>query len=524
MTRTCLLTLTSLLLGTHAFAQGVDTGGTPLGASRAQGTVGLPSARLLPSGAWELTLGYAHEGSVVRAQEPALDVRGGASGRERRWIGERDVGFVGLSVGLADRFELTATLPALIGQSVSDAGGVVAPVGESAALGDVHFAARWSLLGPRPTGRLLWTVQGGLSAPTGMPEAAFGEEEARFDAATTATGLSDGPWRISGHLGYQTGKALGVADQLFGDRVLMGASFAWRFLDFQASLDALSRVNTGRKLGTVEPERASLELLAGMRYLSEHFFVDLGAGGAPVDGGLAPRWRLLLAVGARGTPTKATVEAESDGDGVVEGDQCPRTAEDFDGFQDEDGCPDWDNDGDGVLDARDQCPNAAEDADAIADHDGCPETDADGDGIADETDRCPLAAEDYDGFEDEDGCPEPGARNEPAGSSVLDQLVFFETGSTTLDAVALSTIRSVAHVLLTKPGTVVITGHADDRGTEELNAQLSLARAEAVKAVLVETGIAADRLETRGVGHTQPLATPGGLGRALNRSVGFGFR
>ncbi|MBI5546862.1 MAG: OmpA family protein [Deltaproteobacteria bacterium] len=527
-----LASLASLLVCSGALAQGVDTGGTPHGGSRSQGTLWLPSAQLLPSGAWDVTFGYEHEGTVVRAAQTSSEVRGGALTSERRWIADRDLGAVSVSVGLADRLELGAVLPLLFGQSVSDVDGVVTPLADAAGLGDVHLAARLSLLGPQRWGERgwRWTMQGGLSAPSGTTDAAFGEDAARFDAATTATFVSGGPWAVTGHLGYQSGQALAVADQLFGDRLGAGMSFAWRHRFLQASVDAITRVNIGGKLDEREPGRAALELLAGLRYLGDFFFVDLGAGGAPLDDGLTPRWRVQLVLGAHGRFGEAEKNAEADPDpdhdGILgEAERCPNQPEDVDGFEDQDGCPDWDNDGDGVPDSRDACPMEAEDKDSVADNDGCPDVDADADGIADEKERCPLAPEDYDGFEDEDGCPEPGTRPEAMTSNaVLDQMVFFETGSTALDTIALATLRSVAHAMLTRPGAaaVVITGHADDRGAEDLNLQLSLARAEAVKAMLVDAGVAAERLQTRGVGQKEPLARPGGLGRALNRSVSFG--
>lgn len=52
---------------------------------------------------------------------------------------------------------------------------------------------------------------------------------------------------------------------------------------------------------------------------------------------------------------------------------------------------------------------------------------------------------------------------------------------------------------------VLITGHADRIGNSEKNNALSLARAEAVKTLLVAQGIPEAIVETRGVGASQPL-------------------
>jgi OOP family OmpA-OmpF porin len=68
--------------------------------------------------------------------------------------------------------------------------------------------------------------------------------------------------------------------------------------------------------------------------------------------------------------------------------------------------------------------------------------------------------------------------------------------------------------------TVEIRGHTDSVGTEEYNMTLSQNRADAVKEYLVEQGIAADRITTRGFGESQPVATnETERGRRLNRRI-----
>ena len=67
---------------------------------------------------------------------------------------------------------------------------------------------------------------------------------------------------------------------------------------------------------------------------------------------------------------------------------------------------------------------------------------------------------------------------------------------------------------------VVATGHTDSVGKAEYNQKLSVRRAEAVKAFLVSSGIAADRVYVSGKGATQPAAdNKTAAGRAKNRRV-----
>jgi outer membrane protein OmpA-like peptidoglycan-associated protein len=75
-------------------------------------------------------------------------------------------------------------------------------------------------------------------------------------------------------------------------------------------------------------------------------------------------------------------------------------------------------------------------------------------------------------------------------------------------------------------GSISIEGHTDSRGDDAYNQRLSLARAEAVKAYLVEKGVAAGRLRTVGLGETRPVApnanadgSDNEAGRQQNRRV-----
>lgn len=517
-----------LAAGGSALAQGVEAHGMVPWGSRAEGAFALPSARLLEQGSWEVALSLAHEGEAVRAAVPLANARGGAQASQIAWISDRQLANLQLTASPLSRFELFAGLPVLLNQNVNAVSGVQTPVGSASSIGDAYATARFALLEPLALNQrgYQWTMQGGVGLPTGDETAAFGDETARFNAATTVTYESTRKWTATGHLGFHTGRSLAFADQLFGNRVVGGVAGAYRHDAFQFSLEAISTLAVTQALPQTTPSRVALEFLGGVRYFRELFFVDAAAGVAPLDAGGIPRWRVQAALGTRGFfAPKAAVAPDLDQDGVAgEADRCPTQPEDLDGFEDEDGCPDVDNDADGVIDGRDACPMIAEDLDGVADQDGCPEKDADADGVVDEKDGCPLAAEDFDGFEDEDGCPEAGAPDQNAvfrRQALREEAVFFETGKTALDSDALVTLKQIARLILRNPGVVVITGHADDQGTPERNDELSLERAKSVATKLAEAGIPADRLRPRGAGQREPIAGTIGLGRSINRSVTF---
>lgn len=69
---------------------------------------------------------------------------------------------------------------------------------------------------------------------------------------------------------------------------------------------------------------------------------------------------------------------------------------------------------------------------------------------------------------------------------------------------------------------IKITGHAAVTGQIEKSRKLSKARAESVKAYLVSAGISEDRIETEGLGESQPLVNAGDeRANTLNRRVEF---
>src|SRR5262245_5995789 len=72
---------------------------------------------------------------------------------------------------------------------------------------------------------------------------------------------------------------------------------------------------------------------------------------------------------------------------------------------------------------------------------------------------------------------------------------------------------------------VLIEGHTDAQGSAAHNRDLSEKRAQAVKDYLVEKGVPAEHLSTKGFGGRRPIApSDTAAGRALNRRVTLRFR
>jgi outer membrane protein OmpA-like peptidoglycan-associated protein len=101
------------------------------------------------------------------------------------------------------------------------------------------------------------------------------------------------------------------------------------------------------------------------------------------------------------------------------------------------------------------------------------------------------------------------------------QGVNFELGKAVLLPISREILQDVARSLVTNPQVrVEVGGHTDSTGSRALNERLSLARAESVKAFLIENGVEADRMEVQGYASTQPVATNKTVsGRAQNRRV-----
>jgi outer membrane protein OmpA-like peptidoglycan-associated protein len=99
--------------------------------------------------------------------------------------------------------------------------------------------------------------------------------------------------------------------------------------------------------------------------------------------------------------------------------------------------------------------------------------------------------------------------------------VLFDFGSYTLRPAAREKLAKVAGIFLAYPGlTLQVEGHTDSVGSDEMNQRLSEMRAGAVRDYLVEQGVSAATITSRGFGKTRPVATNDtAQGRAQNRRV-----
>jgi outer membrane protein OmpA-like peptidoglycan-associated protein len=210
---------------------------------------------------------------------------------------------------------------------------------------------------------------------------------------------------------------------------------------------------------------------------------------------------------------------------------CPDVPEDSTGILGEDGCPDAqgaavtdDRDNDGVPNERDQCPEEPEDRDGFKDEDGCADADNDNDQTPDLKDLCPNEPETVNDYADNDGCPDEDQVRVVGGEIVLDEVVRFATNSAEISERSYDLLKRLAKLIREHPEYVHISveGHADLRGTEEQNVELSADRARAVLDFLANEGVEAKRLSSKGFGSSRPRV-PGHDEQALskNRRVEF---
>jgi len=151
-----------------------------------------------------------------------------------------------------------------------------------------------------------------------------------------------------------------------------------------------------------------------------------------------------------------------------------------------------------------------------------PSFDRDADGVVDSRDQCPNEMETQNGFRDLDGCPDQLPPEVAKFVGVI-RGVDFDAGRSAPRPESLPTLDSAAAMFLQYPELRLrISVHTDNLGQAADNRALSGRRAHALRDYLIDRGIRAERVEARGAGADEPIASNADeAGRALNRRVEF---
>lgn len=135
-------------------------------------------------------------------------------------------------------------------------------------------------------------------------------------------------------------------------------------------------------------------------------------------------------------------------------------------------------------------------------------------------DSDPWPGAEIDAFAARRGWPAPVVEP-PAERISIPTEVLFAFDSDALGAAAPAALDRAVTMLAERPTLrLVIEGHTDDIGEADYNLALSERRAQAVRTYLLGRGIAADRVEARGLGESRPVsANDSDEGRRRNRRV-----
>jgi len=163
-----------------------------------------------------------------------------------------------------------------------------------------------------------------------------------------------------------------------------------------------------------------------------------------------------------------------------------------------------DSDGDGVADQFDKCPNTP--AGTVVDGSGCPL-------------KIPAAVDTSLFVKKADLA---GYAKTPMVAPTAYANIQFEFDSSGLRPTAFPILDATSADLRSSKKTITIAGYASSEGTAAHNLRLSKDRANSVKTYLVNSGVEAKHLKTKGYGETNPVADNSTeAGRELNRRVEF---
>jgi outer membrane protein OmpA-like peptidoglycan-associated protein len=105
-------------------------------------------------------------------------------------------------------------------------------------------------------------------------------------------------------------------------------------------------------------------------------------------------------------------------------------------------------------------------------------------------------------------------------------VLYFEPGGDILTAESQAELVKMRQEVVKRVAAeVMVIGHTDRVGSQQLNDELSKKRAEMVRDLLIESGVAAEKLETIGRGERDPLvATEDEVDEPRNRRVEINLR
>ena len=109
------------------------------------------------------------------------------------------------------------------------------------------------------------------------------------------------------------------------------------------------------------------------------------------------------------------------------------------------------------------------------------------------------------------------------GAKVVLNNIFFETGKATLSPQSRVELEKAIDLMKVNPTmTIEVGGHTDNVGDDAFNMKLSHDRAKSVREYLVKAGIASERVQAKGYGESNPIATNETEdGRKSNRRTEF---
>ena len=85
--------------------------------------------------------------------------------------------------------------------------------------------------------------------------------------------------------------------------------------------------------------------------------------------------------------------------------------------------------------------------------------------------------------------------------------VYFDFDKTNLTSKSLQTLKSIVDALDDNSQlNIVLSGHADERGTREYNLALGQRRADTVSQYLILNGVESNRITTKSYGEERPIA------------------